>query len=77
MSYPQIVEYHEAVQHPAQAFIDLAKAFYIVSVAELPADNGICQSAQSVSIFVSVQHDGFLWNERNSIWVFIVEARKA
>src|SRR5204862_7809219 len=22
MSYPQIVEYHEAVQHPSQAFID-------------------------------------------------------
>src|SRR6266567_7374586 len=40
----------------AKAFIDLAKAFDVVSMAELPADDGICQCAKGVSIFVPVQH---------------------
>src|SRR5205823_3495031 len=43
----------------AKALINLAKAFYVVSMAEFPADDGIGQSAQNVSVFVSVQHDEF------------------
>src|SRR5882672_6692680 len=53
----------------AKPFIDFAKALHIVSVVELPTDDGIGQSAQNVSIFVSFDH----WNWTSPAKPFFLE----
>ena len=52
----EITGFSQNVLGAAQAFVDLAKALHIVSVVEFPADDGVCQSAQNVSLFVSLDH---------------------
>jgi hypothetical protein len=52
----EITRLSQNVLGTAKPFIDLAKALHIVSVVEFPADDGVCQSAQNVSLFVSLDH---------------------
>ena len=53
---PKITGLTQNIVGAAEAFLDLAKAFHVVSVVELPTDNGVRQSSKSVSIFVSLWH---------------------
>jgi hypothetical protein len=52
----EITGFSENVLGAAKPFIDLAKALHIMSVVEFPADDGVCQSAQNVSLFISLDH---------------------
>ena len=52
----EITGFSQNVLGATQPFIDLAKALHIVSVVEFPADDGVCQSAQNVSLFVFLDH---------------------
>jgi len=52
----EVAGFSQNILGAAKPFIDLAKSLHIVSVVELPADNGVGQSAENVSLFVSLDH---------------------
>ena len=52
----EITGFSENILGAAKPLINLAKALHIMSVVEFPADDGVCQSAQNVSLFVSLDH---------------------
>ncbi len=53
----EVAGFSQNVLGAAKPFINVTKALHIVSVVELPTDNGIGQSAENVSLFVSLDHE--------------------